>query len=368
MVWPFLNVDQGKYRFRLLNGSNSRRYVFSLDRLDLAGEADVSFQIIGNDGGLLPAPVGPLTEITMGPAERVDMIVDFAALPAGTEVVLKNTAPIPTAPDITEIVKFVVQSSAGDMDPIPATLRPVEPLDEDSAVIRREFMLRKGSDACSGQAWEIKSRNTDGVEVGARWDDITEYPQLGSTEIWEFINPSVVPHPMHMHLVFFQILNRQPFEIVDDQVVLTGPPEPPAAWEAGWKDTARAEPGKILRVIARFTDYPGLYAYHCHILEHEDHEMMRQFWTVPPVDLSMTETEITWETVPGSTGYDVVTGDLRTLVDSGGNYFLATQSCMLNGQPVTSVSHAGLPPLSGEAFWYLNRKRDEIAGSGADCP
>ena len=87
---------------------------------------------------------------------------------------------------------------------------------------------------------------------------------------------------MHLHLVLMQILDRQPFVVSNDVIVTTGPRVPPPANEAGWKDTVRANPGEIIRVIARFDGFPGRYPYHCHILEHEDHEMMRQFEVVLP--------------------------------------------------------------------------------------
>jgi hypothetical protein len=192
---------------------------------------------------------------------------------------------------------------------------------------------------------------------------------------------------MHLHLVFFQILDRQDFDIVNDEVVPVGPPIPPAPEEAGWKDTARTEPGEILRVLVRFQGYSGKYAYHCHILEHEDHEMMRQFWLLPPITLTLDETRIYWTAMPGVTGYDVVRGDLGTLRASGGNFAAATQTCMQNGQSDTSIGHGpgGLAP--GQGHWYLTRSRDaagrgtydsgqpsqvgmrdqEIAASGVDC-
>jgi len=303
-------------------------------------------------------------------------------------VILTNSD-APPAGGIPNVMKFVVQNQPGFTGAIPATLRPIESLDPADAVRTREFLLRKGQEPCAGSRWEIQTRNETGVTVGAVWDDVTEYPQLGTTEIWEFVNPTVVPHPMHMHLVFFQILNRQDFEIVNDEVIPLGSPIPPAPEEAGWKDTARTEPGQILRVIARFEDYEGLYSYHCHILEHEDHEMMRQFRTVGGVELALDSTQITWPVEPGANGYDIIRGDLSTLHTSGGDFALATQACVLNAQPVNSWLHAGDPPLaSGEGYWYLSRTRDavgkgtyesgssfqvgvrdaEIAASNNDCP
>ncbi len=384
-VWPFLDVDQGKYRFRLLNGSNSRRYTLRFVRQDIG--STLQMEAIGTDGGLLPGPVS-ISEVTLGPAERQDVIVDFQQLPAGTEIRLINTAIVP-GPVLPEVMKFTVQPQTGFTGPVPASLRPIETLDPANAVRTRQFLLRKGADECTGQRWEIKTLSEDSVEVGAVWDDITEFPQLGTTEIWEFINPTVVPHPMHMHLVFFQILNRQPFEIVNDEVIPLGVPTPPAANEAGWKDTARTEPGEMLRVIARFEDFEGLYAYHCHILEHEDHEMMRQFRTIKGVYLNMDASDILWDSSAGSTGYDLVRGDLTTLLVTGGDFAAATLACELNGQPVNDWQHIGGTPLApGEGYWYLSRTRDavghgtfgsgysaqdgerdpEIEASGVSCP
>jgi hypothetical protein len=124
---------------------------------------------------------------------------------------------------------------------------------------------------CGGQFWTIN---------GKQWDDVTEFPVLGTAEIWRFQNHSEVTHPMHLHLVEFQILDRQNFVMEGDTIALIGSPTPPQPYEAGWKDTAPVDPNEVLRVIARFEDFTGRYPYHCHILEHEDHEMMRQFQVV----------------------------------------------------------------------------------------
>ncbi len=268
-VWPYLDVKRGKYRFRILNGANSRTY-----RLSLSDGS--TFQMIGTDGGLLPAPV-PLTEITLGPAERADVIIDFESYLPGTEIFLVNDAPapFPGTPGVgvlPDVMKFVVQSPFGDTDPVPAALRPLEVLDENDSVESRDFILDKTGDPCAGETWLIN---------GLGWDDITEYPKLGTTEVWRFINSTGITHPMHMHLVMFQVLDRQPFMEVGGSIVPTGPPVPPTPEEAGWKDTVQSHPFEITRVIARFEDYTGLFAYHCHILEHEDHEMMRQFRVIP---------------------------------------------------------------------------------------
>jgi spore coat protein A len=269
-VWPLLNVKQGKYRFRLLNGSNSRTYTLALSNGGTITQ-------IGTDGGLLPAPV-PLAQLTITPGERADLILDFEGIAAGTEILLTNSAPAPYPGTpgvgvVPEVMKFVVTSESGDTTPIPPALRPIEILDENDATQFRDFVLRKQSEPCAGNFWLIN-------DLG--WDDITEYPVLGETEVWSFINQSGIVHPMHMHLVFFQILDRQPFEVIGGVITPTGPRVPPAPNEAGWKDTVQTNPMEITRVIARFEDYTGKFAYHCHILEHEDHEMMRQFEVVLP--------------------------------------------------------------------------------------
>ncbi len=271
-VWPFINVKQGKYRFRMLGGANSRVF-----RVALSNGA--TFQVIGNDGGLLPAPV-TVSQLTIHGGERYDVVMDFEPYPAGTEIILTNDAPAPFPGDpgigvIPNVMKFIVTDQPGHVDPIPAALRPVDPLLEGDAVMTRTFEMEKIADPspCTANVWKIN---------GLGWDDITEYPELGDTEIWSFVNKSGVAHPMHMHLVFFQLLDRQPFELIGGVVTPAVMPTPAGPQEAGWKDTVEVPPFEIVRVIARFEDYAGKYAYHCHILEHEDHEMMRQFVATLP--------------------------------------------------------------------------------------
>lgn len=273
-VWPFFNVTAGKYRFRLVNGSGSRAYTLSLS----PSTGSLDFTVIGNEGGLLEAPVAGVSLLTMGPGERYDVVIDFAGLSIGQEVVLENSAPAPFpngSVDLTEIVKFILVDGVAHTDPLPNTLRPVDQIDPADAVIERDFILAKAADdGCGRQNWLIN---------GLGWDDITEYPELDTVEIWRFINDSGASHPMHMHLVFFQVLERQAFVLDGEgEVIPVGDPVPPPEWESGWKDTAMVHPGEMLRVIARFEDYAGRFAYHCHILEHEDHEMMRQFQTIVP--------------------------------------------------------------------------------------
>jgi spore coat protein A len=269
-VWPFLDVKRGKYRFRTLNGSSSRTYTLALS-------TGGGFYQIGTDGGLLLAPVS-LTQLTLGPGERADLIFDFAPYPVGSEILLTNSAPAPFPGPagvgvIPNVMKFIVSSATGHTNAIPAVLRPLERLYETNAFRSRNFVLHKMDDPCTGSRWAIN-------DLG--WRDITEFPLLGTTEIWSFINRSGVMHPMHMHLVLFQALDRQEFVFTNGVIVPVGPRTPPPAEEAGWKDTVKVNPNEIVRVIARFEDFTGRYPYHCHILDHEDHEMMRQFEVVLP--------------------------------------------------------------------------------------
>jgi FtsP/CotA-like multicopper oxidase with cupredoxin domain len=270
MVWPYLNVRRGKYRFRLLDGSGSRTFTLSLSN-------GATFHVIGTEGGLLPAPVA-VTSLTLMPGERADVVIDFASYAPGTEIVLRNSAsaPFPDAPGVgvvPNVMKFIVGAQGGYTTALPSSLVPVPPIDPTMAVMSRDLVLKKRADACTGEAWTID---------GLGFHDITEKPVLGTTEIWRFVNSSGVAHPMHLHLVQFQVIDRQPFAMVNDVPMPTGAVVPRLAHEAGWKDTVNVGANEMVRVIAKFDGYTGTYPYHCHILEHEDWDMMRQFEVVAP--------------------------------------------------------------------------------------
>jgi spore coat protein A len=268
-VWPYFEAERGAYRFRMLNGSNSRTYTLALSN-------GAPMTLIGGDGGLLRAPV-VLDSLTIHPGERADVIIDFSKEIAGSEILLRNSALAPypygdsSHPPLEAVMKFIVRVPAGFAWSAPDSLRPMQALEEADAVESRDFTLEKFNDPCTGSIWLIN---------GQHWPHIHERPRLGSTEIWRFINRSGMAHPMHMHLVMFQVLDIQPFTVVNDTVQVTGPPMPPEPSMAGWKDTVPVMPGEMVRVIARFDDYLGKFPYHCHMLEHEDHDMMRQFEVV----------------------------------------------------------------------------------------
>jgi spore coat protein A len=146
-------------------------------------------------------------------------------------------------------------------------------LDESESIATRDFVLAERMD---------KQGRSLGVRInGKGYDDpVTETVKLGSTETWRFINTTDDAHPMHLHLVQFQIVHRQGFNLpafARGKLELAGSPRPPAANEAGWKDTAVVSPREILTILVRFEGYTGRYVFHCHMLEHEDNDMMRPY-------------------------------------------------------------------------------------------
>jgi len=282
-IWPYLDVAKGKYRFKIINGSTSRTYTLAL----APPSGVLNFAVIGTDGGLLETTARGVGTLTIGPGERYEVAVDFAGFNTGDEILLQNSAgaPFPNgAVDVTRVMKFRVTSQIGDTDPIPDSLRTIVRLNPSAAVLTRDFRLKQsGTDGCGRSMWEIN---------GLHFDDITEYPELGTTEIWRYINDSGVSHPMHMHLVMFQVLDRDGFtKGPGGEIIPNGTPQAPPAEENGWKDTAMVAPNQILRIITRFEGYKGKYPYHCHILEHEEHEMMRQFQTISCGDGELDPTE-----------------------------------------------------------------------------
>ncbi|HEY1903698.1 MAG TPA: multicopper oxidase domain-containing protein [Terracidiphilus sp.] len=259
---PYLEVEPRTYRLRLMNGSNGRFYRFSL--------SDKSqFHVIGNDQGLLANPV-PAQRIPMAPAERVDIVVDFAPM-AGTRLRLVS--------DSFDILEFRVGTKASSVaKSLPATLRPPTRIDPATAVKSRRLTL--------DERMNDNQRSMGMLLNNTPWHmPITEKPVLGTTEIWELVNLTDDSHPIHLHLVRFQILDRRRFDRFDFQsngtLRFTGPVQLPEAHESGWKDTVRADPGMVTRILVPFEGYAGRYVWHCHILEHEDNEMMRPYDVMP---------------------------------------------------------------------------------------
>ncbi len=289
-VWPFLEVEPRKYRFRVLNASNARFYNLLLRESTEAGVSlerpGPAFYQIGTDGGFLPAPV-QLTELLMAPAERFDVIIDFAGL-AGKFFLLANDAhaPFPDGDDLipADVMLFKVTKPLRGPDTsfLPARLSAVPLMDPAVAVRQRNLTLSElDSDAGSPII----------VLLGdMHWEDpVTENPKVGTTEVWNIINTTEDGHPTHLHLVQFQVLNRQPFDVdqYPTNLVFTGPPVAPDLNERpAWKDTVKTFPGEVTRIIAKFDLPTGTkvnpeakfrYVWHCHILEHEDNDMMRPY-------------------------------------------------------------------------------------------
>nr|WP_276517180.1 multicopper oxidase [Priestia filamentosa] len=276
-VWPYLEVEPRKYRFRLLNASNTRAYQLYLD----SGQ---SFHQIGSDGGLLQKPVH-LKKFAIEPAERVDFILDFSKH-EGETITLKNDLGPNANPDDNtgEVMQFKVSLplQGEDKTVIPKYLSHIPSLEQNEVKTIRNLKLTGSTDKYGRPLLLLNNK---------AWSaPVTEKPCLGSTETWSLINITGFTHPIHIHLIQFQVLDRRPFDLdlynQDGQIVYTGPAIRPKANERGWKDTIAAPSAQVTRVIARFGPYTGNYVWHCHILEHEDYDMMRPFTVIDPKDLN----------------------------------------------------------------------------------
>ena len=336
IAFPFLSVDKGVYRFRAYNGSQARFYRTSL-KVKSTGAALPFFQI-GSDGGLLNQPV-PLTQLVLGPGERADLLVDFRGLNTGELVEIGNNAPtpFPNGPKnghkggvpIQQLLQFRVTGTTGWAPPAPIAgmnLRPITPitrLNPANAVKVRTHSLVE----IMGQGGPVMALLNNRAFHGT--SDYQGDPVSKNTlEVWEFVNTTVDSHPIHLHLVQFQVLNRQPVDTVayltatgydlnkdgmltEDEVGegtypapaptaahLIGAPQLPAANEMGWKDTVIVPPGMVTRIAVPFgsgavstpiaarsvwvPDYSATppendYVWHCHILEHEEKDMMQYY-------------------------------------------------------------------------------------------
>jgi len=257
-LFPYVNVEPRHYRLRILNGANGRF-------LRLALGTGETFEQIGADQGLLSAPA-PLKRVLLAPAERCDLIVDFSRH-SGGNITLTN--------DESDILQFRVGRGAQHAEkPTPARLRAIEKMSESSAIKTRDLPLVELDDVIDEPMVHLLN--------GKRWHEpVTENPTIDTTEIWSLINLTDDTHPIHLHLVRFQILDRRPFDVteylVHKRVRYVGAAVSPEPNEAGWKDTVRATPGAVTRIIIRFEGFTGRYVWHCHILEHEDNEMMRPY-------------------------------------------------------------------------------------------
>jgi spore coat protein A, manganese oxidase len=240
VVSPRFAVRPALYRLRFLNASNAREY-----RLEL-GNGDPMVQIAG-DGGLLEAPVSR-TAVPLGPAERVDVVVDFRRLAAGTQVELRNGL---GEGSTAAVMRFDVTGRRTSSGRVPAQLRPREEIPAPTATRRWDLNFSTSG----APEWQISG-------IGFDIDRIDARPRLGSTERWFFVNRSHRAHPMHLHGVHFRVLERSSGGV--------------PAGERAWKDTVMVGLNETVIVQPRFVPYPGRYVFHCHNLEHQDRAMMLQ--------------------------------------------------------------------------------------------
>jgi spore coat protein A, manganese oxidase len=338
VIWPKVTVEPRPYRFRLLDGSNARCYTLGLANVAPKGTTPLMV-VVGSDQGYLQNPAG-LAALNICPGERFDVVIDFSGLASNT-VTMTNTggAPFPAgltpqAPGspyagLAQLVQFQVGASctggcpapfkAGVSYKPPASFLPT--LTSDST--RCPWNGITTGLACQKILNEVVDPTTAAplrvqIDAKAFEDAVTETPRRGTTEVWQIINTTVDAHPMHLHLVQFKVLSRQAFNVrafskavglpanafdrrplvpVDVAPYLMGAPIPPGKEELGFKDTAKSFPGEVLTLIAKWDGgwadsadagspfyqavTAGPYVWHCHIVDHEDNEMMRPLLVMP---------------------------------------------------------------------------------------
>lgn len=290
-AFPFLAVEPRRYRLRIVNGATARFFRLSLTEPALGR---VRLHQIGSDGGLLPE-ADSLGNLLLGPGERADVIVNFAGM-AGRTLTLTNSAGTPFTgrpdpnggvPPLPKLMEFRVTTpvSGKDTSVVPGRPRPLtEKLRPALASVRRDLTLNEALDPLTGAPIRslLGTLNPDGSpNLRAFADPLTESVKLGAVEVWNVINNTVDVHPIHLHLVQFQVLDRRPVRRnAAGHVIGYGAPFQPDLNERGWKDTVRMNPNEATRIIARF-DLAGDFVWHCHILEHEENDMMRPFTVAP---------------------------------------------------------------------------------------
>ncbi|MEU4294385.1 multicopper oxidase [Kribbella sp. NPDC026596] len=301
-TWPFQTVQKRRYRLRFLNGCQSRFLILDFNQIP-----GVEVWAIGNEGGFLAAPVNLTAtngnRLLMALAERADLIVDFTNVPVGNYV-LRNVGPdapygggVPGVDfdsadenSTGQVLQFrVVPALAPDPTTPPLFLRlPARAPLPTATVTRRLALIEKADigfdeteEEIEGPVEALLGIVDAGIAVEKLWmDPVSENPALGATEVWEIYNATADAHPMHIHEVAFEVVNRQDILVDEEtgavQLVPGSVPMPPESWETGVKDTVTALPGQVTRVRMRFTT-PGQFVWHCHIVEHEDNEMMRPY-------------------------------------------------------------------------------------------
>lgn len=257
-VKPYHEVEPRMYRLRVANTANSRFF-------SLAFSNGQAFHVIGSDQGLLPKPV-EMKRLVLAPAERADILVDFSQV---------REERVQFVSDRLELMQFRVNRELPiHASQVPTALCLVKRIAESSAIRTRELTLNQ-YDSDNGEAMVM-------LLDRKHWaDPVTEIVKLDSTEIWSLINLTEDAHPIHLHMVRFQILDRQSFAdyeyLANDKILPTGERTSPALHELGWKDVVQCPPYTITRIIIPFQGFAGRYLWHCHILEHEANDMMRPY-------------------------------------------------------------------------------------------
>lgn len=327
VIWPKVSVEPRQYRVRYLNGSDSRFLRLKLkvipggasnpNATDPALGYEIPFYIVGSDQSL-SSSAKSVMEVDSLPGERLDLVFDFKTANAGDRVIVENVlgdAPfggdLPTPADLfpnrrtDRVMAFDIElpldTSVPDTTIGSASVFGVGGRVSASATVTRKLALFEGSDQFGrlqpllGTAEPVKDIHGNTVTGALPWfAPITENPKLGSTEIWEIYNATADAHPVHVHLVHFEVLNREGFTADAiaqpvaqhngsvgvgsrlENIVLDGNVRGPLPVEDSRRDMVTAYPGEVVRIKMTF-DYPGRYVWHCHILSHEDHEMMRPF-------------------------------------------------------------------------------------------
>ena len=313
-VWPNLDVTQGWYRFRLLDGSNARFYTLSFSN-------KMPFTVIGTDGGYMIAPQ-TVSEITIAPGERLDILVDFTNVPVGTKIILKNTAGAPFPANgpadpmtIGQIMQFTIAATSAT----PGATAPTIPAMLNPTLTGAAWpTIPAGTNQRILTLTEVMGPNgpIEALLNGLKWmSSTTEFPKNGTTEDWVIVNLTGDSHPIHTHLTQFQLVSRQrlqaaqytkdwlainaaggmpPFtmdyepEELNPIPYLLGKASGPLPNEMGWKDTVQMHPGEVTIIRVRWLQQDGGafpfdasqgpgYVWHCHIVDHEDNEMMRRY-------------------------------------------------------------------------------------------
>jgi spore coat protein A len=295
-VWPYLEVEPRRYRFRILNASNARFYNLKLD----SGQP---ITLIGGDQSFLPRPQA-LRSIVVAPAQRVDVIIDFSGMHGN--VVLQNDArtPFPDGDDIDlptvgQVMQFRVNRKLAQPDTSLAV--PPAPNLPDAAALARQARVTRNLALIEFDDPAVNDEPIVALLNNLGWGGPTSAKvKLGSIEVWNIVNVTDDAHPIHLHLVHFQLLGRQALDApryrrdwvgerapgtgpdpIPPQPYLTGKPEGPGPDETGYLDTVRVPPGQVTSIVVRFGDHTGLYPWHCHILDHEDNAMMQRFEVIP---------------------------------------------------------------------------------------